>query len=663
MSRCATTIAWFASLVIASGEDQVTPTDLGEFSGRVQPLLNEFCAGCHGEEKQKADFALHDIDGSITGGKDIVRWEKILEMVSLGDMPPEDEPQLSKLGRARLTAWVTAELRKIGRGHGEGKLALPHQANRLSHRELFSGEHRGAASSPARLWRKNAHIYDRFARELRTKVSQPFLGLGGKGIQDYGSLIADESTIKTMMRNSHLIAENMTSPERSHANRHLNPLFKDGAEPDEEEITHAIHSLFESIFHRRPNSGDQVRYIDGLFEENRRLGGLKMGMQTLIMGMLMSQEHVYRLEIGLGEELPDGRRMLSPQEIAYALSFAFYDQPDQELVGAAEAGRLATREDVRREATRILAIEDDEKRYWHYPMYHRWGDDYYHHRPRVLRFFQEFFGYTAVVDVFKDQERNGDHHALRLRKDADMLVLHVLEHDQDVLAELLTTNRYPFDYFREDKMKKLLEGKNRRQLEHYQKKYGESFDAIASEGKWPGIDSRHVSAYNISSEQADAVRRDPGQLIELPKEQRAGILTHPAWLVAHSGNFDNDPIRRGKWIREHLLADLVPDIPIGVDARIPEDAHRTLRERLEVVEEAECWRCHKQMNPLGITFEHYDDFGRYREKILLGDVDAYLKEKRRHDGQKSNWERDLKMWLGMDASGRAAKVKHAEDML
>jgi hypothetical protein len=34
------------------------------------------------------DFAVHDIDGLITHGKDVVRWEKVLEMISLGEMPP-----------------------------------------------------------------------------------------------------------------------------------------------------------------------------------------------------------------------------------------------------------------------------------------------------------------------------------------------------------------------------------------------------------------------------------------------------------------------------------------------------------------------------------------------------------------------------------------------
>lgn len=94
---------------------------------------------------------------------------------------------------------------------------------------------------------------------------------------------------------------------------------------------------------------------------------------------------------------------------------------------------------------------------------------------------------------------------------------------------------------------------------------------------------------------------------------RKGLLTHPAWLVAHSSNFHTDPIRRGRWIREKLLAGRVPDVPITVDAQVPDDPRKTLRERVEgVTQKAECWKCHQHMNPLGLPFENFDDFGRFR---------------------------------------------------
>jgi hypothetical protein len=59
-------------------------------------------------------------------------------------------------------------------------------------------------------------------------------------------------------------------------------------------------------------------------------------------------------------------------------------------------------------------------------------------------------------------------------------------------------------------------------------------------------------------------------------------------------------------------------VPINVDAKIPEDPHKTLGERLEMVTgREECWKCHVRMNPLGIPFEIYDDFGRYRTEEKL----------------------------------------------
>ena len=76
---------------------------------------------------------------------------------------------------------------------------------------------------------------------------------------------------------------------------------------------------------------------------------------------------------------------------------------------------------------------------------------------------------------------------------------------------------------------------------------------------------------------------------------RKGILTHPAWLIAHAQNLETDPIHRGKWIQEKLLAGTIPDVPITVDAVIPPDHNKTLRQRMEKrTGDAYCWRCHQK---------------------------------------------------------------------
>ena len=110
-------------------------------------------------------------------------------------------------------------------------------------------------------------------------------------------------------------------------------------------------------------------------------------------------------------------------------------------------------------------------------------------------------------------------------------------------------------------------------------------------------------------------------------KNRKGMLTHPAWLIAHSLNLETDPVRRGKWVREKLLAGTILDVPITVDAVVPEDHHKTLRQRLEKkTRETYCWNCHKRMNPLGLAFEVYDDFGRYRKQERLEHPDNLIKE-------------------------------------
>ena len=101
-------------------------------------------------------------------------------------------------------------------------------------------------------------------------------------------------------------------------------------------------------------------------------------------------------------------------------------------------------------------------------------------------------------------------------------------------------------------------------------------------------------------------------LATAPEGQRMGILTHPAWLVSHSDAMDNHAILRGRWVRERLLGGGIPDVPITVDAMLPDEPGTSLRERMRVTREAYCWTCHAKMDPLGLPFEMYNHAGLYR---------------------------------------------------
>ena len=115
--------------------------------------------------------------------------------------------------------------------------------------------------------------------------------------------------------------------------------------------------------------------------------------------------------------------------------------------------------------------------------------------------------------------------------------------------------------------------------------------------------------------------------IELPADERAGVLTHPAWLGAHSLSFENDPnlVHRGKWIRESLLCQDVPDLPLNVDAALSEESKElSARERISTQIDADpyCASCHDQMNPLGYPFEIYNHAGFLRVEDHGGPPDG-----------------------------------------
>lgn len=98
-----------------------------------------------------------------------------------------------------------------------------------------------------------------------------------------------------------------------------------------------------------------------------------------------------------------------------------------------------------------------------------------------------------------------------------------------------------------------------------------------------------------------------------PEQKRGGVLTHPAWLASHSGSFENGAavVHRGRWIRQHLLCQDVPDVPLGVDASLGDDTMGlSARQRIQAkTEQPACDTCHKLMNPLGYPFEEFNHTG------------------------------------------------------
>lgn len=69
------------------------PEPRPQLSMKHQALFKEHCVSCHGPEKQKGKFRVDDLPFTIADNRTAERWQKVLNALNSGEMPPEDEKQ------------------------------------------------------------------------------------------------------------------------------------------------------------------------------------------------------------------------------------------------------------------------------------------------------------------------------------------------------------------------------------------------------------------------------------------------------------------------------------------------------------------------------------------------------------------------------------------
>ncbi|WP_190808808.1 DUF1592 domain-containing protein [Flagellimonas sp. S3867] len=81
-----------------------------DFDADIQPVIEKYCVQCHGPEEQKAGLRLDGINPDLIKGPDASTWRGMLDMINSGEMPPEEEEQLTDEERRMLVDWVTASV-------------------------------------------------------------------------------------------------------------------------------------------------------------------------------------------------------------------------------------------------------------------------------------------------------------------------------------------------------------------------------------------------------------------------------------------------------------------------------------------------------------------------------------------------------------------------
>ncbi len=440
---------------------------------------------------------------------------------------------------------------------------------------------------------------------------------------------------------------------------------------DDDQLRLAIDFLFEALTFRPPQQSESDAYLDIVRQSIDQLGkedGAVLGLSTIFL----DRDALFRPELVVSGEADEyGRVMLQDWELGLAVNHALcYIKPDAKLRAAIAEGRMRTREDVRREVERMLADDSIRK-----PRILQFFRDYFDY---------DLAGYICKDSKALAQtgasNRGQTHYRAMFDATAstDRLVELILQEDRDVLKELLTTQKVvaansASTYFGTRRSKEEADRASRNaraeaakaiakttdQLDSAKEKLAEAEqllkadpesrtlkrDVTLAERSVANLEKRLTNLkrqrarekYDVDEAEFDGPtiyarvsRKSFGNgsmkpertLATAPEGQRLGILTHPSWLVSHSDAMDNHAIHRGRWIQERLLGGGIPDVPITVDAMLPDEPHKTLRERMRVTRETYCWTCHQKMDPLGLPFEMYNHAGIYRTTELNKPVDT-----------------------------------------
>lgn len=333
-----------------------------------------------------------------------------------------------------------------------------------------------------------------------------------------------------------------------------------------DELRAFIASFGKRAF-RRPLADDEIAELEALFQRGTALGEVegdaRTGLELVLQAMLQSPHFLYRVELGMPDPVEGDVVPLTPYEIASRLSYLLWGtMPDDALFAAAERGELATAEQIKAQAERML--EDDRA------------------REAVKNFHRQWLGLAKIDEIAaggKDPSLYPDYRDELLplfQAETEAFLDHAIFVDDASVTELFTA---PYSMM------------NRELAEFY------------------GIEG---------GPKGSAFER-----VELDPSQRAGFLTHAGLLALYAKPNRSSPVHRGRFVRQSLLCQIPPPPPDMVPEPPMVDPTKTTREQFaQHVSDPNCRSCHAMLDPIGFGFEHYDALGRWRDRENGIPIDA-----------------------------------------
>jgi len=340
-----------ALLLRAEEEKKEKPDPKVFFKEKIQPILKKHCYDCHDDETQKGDLNLAQFDelGKIHAAAELFRT--VEERVVAFEMPPEGKKELNFDSQRRLVEWFKG-LPKPEHADCD-QIASDRNAN------FYRGYVMSRRINRAEY--KNT-IRDLFGIKIDTDGLLPADGGGGEGFDTSGNaLFVSSIHIEKYMAAAELVLRTVLPDELAGASAEVREARKKilgGVEnPAKEKARTAARDAVERISrlaYRRPAAEEEVERSMKLFDRAWERGdSYAASVRLALKSVLISPNFLFLAELEPAEK---GVQPLGALALASKLSyFIWSSMPDQELLEAAESGKLLEGNEYLAQLRRMLA--------------------------------------------------------------------------------------------------------------------------------------------------------------------------------------------------------------------------------------------------------------------------------------------------------------------
>ena len=320
-----------------------------KFEENIRPILERSCLKCHGGEKVKGEVDFSKIKTETDSDSRFELWETVTEMIDAGEMPPEDNPQLSPEEKSMILDWYQERLRSPIQ-------ALP---GTFQPRRLSGPEYRNTLRS---LFGFDLEVA--IAEAQQTVVGEQSLVLkllpkdppGPSGfVNDTHAAPLSPVILEQYAFLTDAAIEKLFAPkQRSHLEEMVGEKLPEKWSPSDlsPDQAKALIRKFVPRALRRNVLNERFRTsLDPLEDKSgpELLKALKFEMKAV----LLSPSFLYRGF--LVQRFPGTQRKVDPFELAERLSyFLWEDMPDYELMALATDGSLMKDEVITAQVERML---------------------------------------------------------------------------------------------------------------------------------------------------------------------------------------------------------------------------------------------------------------------------------------------------------------------